>query len=293
MISFDDLHNALAGRAVADVACPVCGPSCTTSAKQRAPKLRIWRIDEGRVSYRCVRCGEKGIAFADRQRPLDPASHDAWKKRREEIERSAAEEDTRRTAKALAFWREPLPIAGTPAETHLASRGLSYQGEALRWHPSCPFGRERRGCMIGLVRNIVTNEPQAIHRTAFDANGRKIDRKAYGPVAGGAVKLTAHEDVSTVVAIGEGIETILSIHKLPDLCNMPVWSLISAGGVAAFPALPGIESVWIVADNDASGTGQRAARTAGERLNAAGVETIVLAPTRQGTDLNDMVNRHD
>lgn len=293
MIGFHDLNNALAGRAVADVACPLCGPRSTTIVKQRAAKLRVWRIDEGQATYRCVRCGEKGIAFADRQRPFDAASRDAWKKRREEIERREAEEDARRTANALAIWREARPISGTPAEVYLASRGLAYQGEALRWHPSCPFGRGRLGCMLGLVRNIVTNEPQAIHRTAIDKCGRKIDRKAYGPVAGGAVKLTAHEDVSTVVAIGEGIETILSIRELPALGNMPVWSLISAGGLAAFPALPGIESVWIAADNDASGTGQHAGRTAGERLHAAGVETIVLAPTRQGTDLNDMVNRHD
>src|SRR5690606_35567875 len=143
----------------------------------------------------------------------------------------------------------------------------------------------------GLVRNIVTNEPQAIHRTAIDATGRKIDRKAYGPIGGGAVKLTDDADVTKVIAIGEGIETALSIRELPDLGNMPVWTVLSANGIAAFPVLPGIESVWIAADNDASGTGQNAARSAGERLHAAGVETIILAPTQAGADLNDKVAR--
>lgn len=145
--------------------------------------------------------------------------------------------------------------------------------------------------MIGLVRNIVTNEPQAIHRTAIDANGCKIDRKAYGPIGGGAVKLTDDADVTKVIAIGEGIETALSIRELPDLGNMPVWSVLSAGGITAFPVLPGIESVWIAADNDASGTGQRAARAAGERLEAAGTETIIIASTQAGADLNDRVAR--
>lgn len=202
-------------------------------------------------------------------------------------------EDRDRIERAGTLWREARPIEGTPAVAYLASRGVSYQGEALRWHPSCPFGKgERHGCMIALVRNIVTNEPQAIHRTAIDAHGRKLDRKAFGPIGGGAVKLTDDADVTKVIAIGEGIETALSIPRLPMLENMPVWSVLSANGIAAFPVLPGIESVWIAADNDASGTGQKAARSAGERLHAAGVETIILAPTQAGADLNDKVAHH-
>lgn len=202
-------------------------------------------------------------------------------------------EDRERVERAVAIWRQARPIADTPAEAYLASRGLSYQGEALRWHPSCPFGKgQRHGCLIAMVRNIVTNEPQAVHRTAIDANGRKIDRKAYGPIGGGAVKLTDDADVTMVVAIGEGIETALSIRALPDLDAMPVWSVLSANGISTFPVLSGVESIWIAADNDASGTGQNAARAAGERLHAAGIETIIIVPTQAGADLNDRVARH-
>jgi len=200
-----------------------------------------------------------------------------------------------RSQRAGTIWREAGPISGTPVETYLAGRGVSYQGEALRWHPSCPFGKEKRGCMVALVRNIITNEPQAIHRTALGANGRKLShlgsngRLSFGPVGGGAVKLTDDADVETVIAIGEGIETALSIRELPDLENMPVWSLLSANGICSFPALPGIEAVWIAADNDASGTGQKAARTTGDRLHAQNIETIILAPGQAGADLNDKV----
>ena len=102
--------------------------------------------------------------------------------------------------------------------------------------------------MIALVRNIRTNEPQAIHRTAIDSSGRKIGRKALGPIGGGAVKLTDDADVTTVIAIGEGLESTLSIRALPDLGNMPVWSVLSAGGMEKFPVLAGIEAVWIAAD---------------------------------------------
>lgn len=201
--------------------------------------------------------------------------------------------DRERAKRAGSLWREARPIEGTPANAYLASRGLFYKGEALRWHPSCPFGKgERHGCMIGMVRNIVTNEPQAIHRTAIDGAGRKIDRKAYGPIGGGAIKLTDDADVTNVIAVGEGIESSWSIRCLPDLEAMPVWSVLSANGIAAFPVLPGIETVWIAADNDASGTGQRASMTCAERQSASGVEAIILASTQAGADLNDKVAHH-
>lgn len=198
-----------------------------------------------------------------------------------------------RTDLALRIWRAAIPIKGTPAEAYLASRGLSYEGEELRWHPACPFGKgERRGCMIGLIRNVVSNEPQAIHRTAITCDGRKIGRKALGPLGGGAVKLTDDADVTTVLGIGEGIETALSIRRLPDLENMPVWSALNANGITAFSALLGIEAIWIAADNDESGTGQKASYAAAERLKASNIETIILAPSLIGSDINDKVARH-
>lgn len=191
------------------------------------------------------------------------------------------------------LWHETVPLQGTPGAIHLERRGEAYTGDALRWHPSCPFGKGiRHGCMIGLVRNVVTNAAQAIHRTAIDANGQKIDRMSLGPIGGGAVKLTDDADVTTVLAVGEGIETSLSIRKLPGLEQMPVWACLTAGNLAEFPALPGIESVWIAADNDASGTGQRAAETLARRLDAAGIEPVILLPRKVGTDLNDKVAAH-
>ncbi len=201
--------------------------------------------------------------------------------------------DTDATSRALELWRETQPLQGTPGELHLERRRVSYEGEALRWHPSCPFGRGvRHGCLVALVRNVVTNEPQAIHRTAIDPNGNKIDRKALGPIAGGAVKLTDDADVSAVLAIGEGLETSLSVRNLPGFENMPVWACLTAGNLAEFPALPGIESVWIAADNDASGTGQRAADMLARRLDAAGIEPVILMPRKVGTDLNDKAVAH-
>ena len=207
-------------------------------------------------------------------------------------------DDGERTARALALWREARPIAGTPAAAYLARRGVACHGEALRWHPACPFGPgERVGAMLALVRNVVTDAPQAVHRTAIDADGRKLSRLgsngrlSLGPIGCGAVKLSDDAEVTGVLAIGEGVETTLSIRELPDLRAMPLWAMLSAQGVASFPALPGIEAVWIAADNDASGAGLRAAHAAAARLEAQGKETIIITPTAAGADLNDRVAR--
>lgn len=200
----------------------------------------------------------------------------------------AAAVDMDATSRALDIWRETVPLRGTPGAIHLERRGVAYDGDALRWHSSAPFGRGvRHGCMVALVRNIVTNEPQAIHRTAIDASGRKIDRKALGPIAGGAVKLTENEDVTTVLAIAEGIETALSLRTLPDLECMPIWSLISAGGIANFPLLAGVEALWVGADHDPAGIG--AARKAAKTWLDANREVLIVHPNERGADLNDLI----
>jgi len=154
------------------------------------------------------------------------------------------------------------------------------------------------GCQIALVRDIRTNEPVAVHRTALDSQGRKRagigsnGRLCLGPVAGGAVKLSPDEDVTAVLGIGEGLETAASLRRLPGLSELPVWSVLNANGIANFPVLPGIEAIWIAADNDNSGTGQRAADTLAERLTAVGVEAVIVATETVGTDLNDKVADH-
>ena len=56
---------------------------------------------------------------------------------------------------------------------------------------------------------------------------------ALGPVRGGAVKLTPHKDVTSALAVGEGIESVLSISRqAPSFGHTPTWSLLSEGGVA-------------------------------------------------------------
>jgi hypothetical protein len=146
--------------------------------------------------------------------------------------------------------------------------------------------------MVALVRDVRTNRPLGIHRTAITHDGRNVEvngkkRLALGPVKGGAIKLTPDEDVTTCLGIGEGIETTLSLRNLPEFGPSPVWSLLSAGGIEAFPILAGIETLWIAVDYDPAG--RRAAMVCADRWRAAGREVFLVNPTAAGADLNDVV----
>ncbi|WP_292414661.1 toprim domain-containing protein [Mesorhizobium sp.] len=169
------------------------------------------------------------------------------------------------------IWERSVPIPGTLAETYLRSRGLSYQGDALRFYPG---GR----AMVALITDIITGEPQGIHRTFLDRDGRKIDRRMLGPAGGGVVRLSSDEDVTLGLAIAEGIETALAVP------SRPVWACLSAGTMRRFPVISGIHALTVFADNDASGTGQKAARDCAERWHAAGREVTIRIPTGTGTD---------
>lgn len=201
------------------------------------------------------------------------------------------------------IWEEAASPLGTLVEAHLARRGLSlppFAGDVIRFHRACPFGRDDGGhtvrtpAMVALVRNIITNAPQAIHRTALDSAGHKIkvagrDRMALGPLAGGAVKLTPDEDVTLAIGIAEGIETALSLQRLPEWRDSPVWSVLNAAGMRAFPLLAGIETLVIGVDHDAAG--EAAARVVTARWHGAGRVVLLIEATATGDDLNDVLQR--
>ncbi|GJD52487.1 hypothetical protein OPKNFCMD_5253 [Methylobacterium crusticola] len=145
--------------------------------------------------------------------------------------------------------------------------------------------------MVALVVDIRSNVPLGVHRTAIDHEGRKAtvngkSRLALGPIGGGAVKLTPDEQISTCVAICEGIETTLSMHGLPEFGESPIWSVLSANGIKDFPVLPGVECLWVGVDADAAGIA--AAEACAERWVSAGRDVILVQPDVLGADLNDL-----
>ena len=98
-----------------------------------------------------------------------------------------------------------------------------------------------------------------------------------------AIKLSADEEVTTRLTIGEGIETTIA-GMLEGFT--PAWALGDASGVGAFPVLAGIESITVLVDNDVAG--RASASLCSLRWTAAGHEVFRVIPRQRGADMADL-----
>src|SRR5262249_5312759 len=110
--------------------------------------------------------------------------------------RDLKEDRCRNRRRALALWQEAVPIVETiviryAAKRRILDQALAIDTTVLRFHPLCPFGAVRYPCLLALMRDVRTNEPCAIQRTALSKAGEKIDRMTLGPKSRTAIKLSA------------------------------------------------------------------------------------------------------
>jgi putative DNA primase/helicase len=205
-------------------------------------------------------------------------------------ETESESERAARFARAMALWDQAQPPEGSLVETYLKARRCELPPNAasvLRFHAECPFGSDRFPGMIALRRDVVTNAPGGIQRTALRDDGtgkRQIpqaedSRMMMGSPKGAAVILYP---AAERMGIGEGTETSLSAGQI---FSVPVWATLSAGGIAAFPVIPSIKHLTIFADYDKAGL--QAARNCYWRYKKAGIEVEVRCPHKFDTDWND------
>jgi hypothetical protein len=203
-------------------------------------------------------------------------------------------DDARIMASVERIWTEAVPIVGTPGEDWLIGRGIPLDDVpdhgGLRFHPRCPYGPGRAlPCILARFTDALTGASRGLHRRAI-APGVVPKTMALGPIGGAVVRLWPDEDVTHGLVIGEGVETVLAaatrIEHRGTLLQ-PAWACTVAGNVEAFPVLAGVEALTILADADANGRGQRAARRCAERWAAVGCEVTILTPSQLG-DFNDM-----
>ena len=168
-----------------------------------------------------------------------------------------------RVRAAGRIWADLKPPAGTLAERYFVEhRGLDVRrldlAHALRWHADIR-------AVVALMTDPITSRPTGIHRTFLDPDGDKFERKMLGRQ--GVVRLSPNSEVTMGLGIAEGIEDSLAV-LLSGWA--PVWAATSAGAIARFPVLDGIEALTIFADADASG--MQAAGACAARWRAAGRE---------------------
>jgi hypothetical protein len=204
--------------------------------------------------------------------------------------RNGHAERAERVRRALALWAEAGPWRRSPVERYLSARlGAAPAGPVadVRFHPRCPFGPHgQREAMIALIRHVETGRPQGVHRTALRRGGgrdRSIPKMMLGQAAGGAVWLCDDGEIETGLIIGEGIESTLAAAAR---WRWPALAALSAGGLARFPILAGIERLVIAADADDAGIA--AARTLARRYAEAGRFAEVIRPATAGRDFADL-----
>ncbi len=203
---------------------------------------------------------------------------------REKSARSGSSESARR------LFAMSQPILGTLAEAYLRKRGVtSLPGaENLRFHPHCYCRPDRQSrtqswpAMIAAVTNL-DGEITGAHRTWLDPLRQDkapigTPRRAMGHLLGHGVRFGVVRDC---LAAGEGIETILSLRCV--LPVLPMIAALSAGHLSAiqFPAT--LRRLYVARDRDPAG--DKAAAGLIDRAQAAGIEAILLSPSRG--DFND------
>lgn len=95
----------------------------------------------------------------------------------------------------------------------------------------------------------------------------------WGDLEGAAIRL--FKASGDVLAVGEGVETMISIHAMT---NLPTWSCVTAWGLETMQIPDGVDTILIAADYDVSGKGQSSALKLAARVEAAGKTAIIMSP---------------
>lgn len=192
-----------------------------------------------------------------------------------------------------------------PAHAYFEARGLTALANdppaALRYHPALAYWTEdaegrpvQSGAWPALLALVSgpDGRPVAWHRTWLAQDGRgkapvAAPRKLCPPIRpdalrGAAVRLYPP---AARLALAEGLETALALRlALPD---WPVWSCITAGGLAGVVLPPCVREVLVGADFDRAGID--AAEALARRLADEGRTVRIALPDAPGWDFADVL----
>ena len=203
--------------------------------------------------------------------------------------RTDGDDDTaRRIQAARRIWATAREASGSPVARYLSGRGITMPPPtSLRWAPSLRRADGTYGpVMVARIDNT-DGELIGIHRTWLargpDGRWQRRDRAMLGRAAGGAVRLASPAET---LLIAEGIETALAAMTATA---QPAWAALSTSGLVALRLPAIVRTLIILADNDESGAGERAAYAAADRWLAEGRRVRIVMPPERGTDMADVL----
>ena len=198
---------------------------------------------------------------------------------------------------AERLWAASKPIGGTLVRAYLAERALRRRGDlpALRFHPHCYYRpsdedaetvRPAWPAMIAAVTDL-DGSLRGIHRTWLDAAYATkapvaCPRRAMGHLLGSGVRFGLSGEV---MAFGEGIETMLSLHEVAP--RLPLVAGLSAAHLAALEFPVSLRRLYVARDADPAGNAAYATLT--ERAFPLGISVHPFEPRLD--DLNSDLRR--
>jgi hypothetical protein len=218
------------------------------------------------------------------------------------VQSESDEQKGRALASAAGYVAEMGPVHGTPGELYFsktrcidtdAIADVLERVDAIGWHPRVYFNQpghphhgQRLGCIVGVMTDPLRSRPTgAISRTYLGPGLKKIGKAKTLGLPAGIIRLTPNERVTDDLWLAEGLETALSA-MAKGFC--PVWSTGSTTLMKSFPVLDGIRCLTVIADHDAAGAGEEAARKVEVRWRRAGRIARIFIPEQPG-DLNDLL----
>jgi hypothetical protein len=258
-------------------------PHCRKGKRDDA--LAVTVEQDGSAVWICHRCGERGSTGRQRRE-------------RGERRRPTPAPDTQaKVDRALSVWWAGQPIAGTPAETYLLTRGLDPAElrtdppgwpETLRWHAE-------QGALVVAVNDGGHGCVRAVQRVFLTAAGEPVRepdgdkrKRALGPLKGNAARLSCWPDPEGWWGLAEGAETALAARQIT---GVPTWAAISASNMPNVTPPHWARHVVLFADNDSNSTGLREASKALVRVRTfPTIETArVVMADRIGQDAADLL----
>ena len=259
---------------------------CCPFHPDRSPSFTIYRDDR---RFQCFGCGAEGdiLDFVQRAygvRLLDAIGMlDGGALRELEQQRVVATPKSDWSRAALSIWGEAAPIARTPAEAYLRSRGITMDLPQTLRFARLRYAQEdgRRPALVAAVCSPA-GDLTGIQRTFLTDDGRKADvpdvKLSLGRVAGGAIQLGPP---AASLIVTEGLEDGLS---LAQALGRSVWV---AAGTSMMPRMEfskAVKRIVIGADGDAAG--EAAANKAAQAYSAGGRRVRIMRPSPGYKDFN-------